>query len=67
VQIGIESDCRGDFYGALCTARFGTPYAFVSSVVDGNGNFVNTDRLFGFPGAQIRVLINGTYSNTFTW
>lgn len=67
VQIGIESDCRLGFYGAACTARFGTPFVYVSSVVDANGNFVNTDRLFGFPGAQIRVLINGTYSNTITW
>lgn len=67
VTIEIESDCANGAYGSGCTAEFGTPYASVSSVVASNGSFVNTDRLFGFPGAQVRVRINGTYSNTITW
>jgi len=67
VTINYYSDCAGGTYGAACTANGSAPYASKNVQTNGSGAFSDGSRAFGFPGAQVWVVVSGKTSNTVTW
>jgi hypothetical protein len=68
VTISYYAGCEGHISVACSGAgNPPQPYATATVGVDGNGDFVDNDRVFGFPDSSYWVVVSGYTSNTITW